>query len=91
MNHISAALERLRFAIYTLPNILSGRFIVPEIFQDEATPEVMCQALLNLVFDKDVKARQQKAFQTIHDRLRQNASEKLADALLPMLHAAPSP
>ena len=75
----------------SLPNILSGRFIVPEIFQDEATPEVLCQALLNLVFDKDVKARQQKAFQAIHDRLRQNASEKLADALLPMLHAAPSP
>jgi lipid-A-disaccharide synthase len=73
-----------------LPNILAGRFVVPEIFQDEATPEVLCQALLNLVFDKDVKARQEKAFQTIHDRLRQNAGEKLADALLPMLrrHAA---
>jgi lipid A disaccharide synthetase len=63
---------------------------VPEIFQDEATPEVLCQALLNLVFDKDVKARQVKAYQAIHDRLRQNATEKLAEALLPMLHVTPA-
>ena len=35
-------------AVVSLPNILSGRFIVPEIFQDEATPEVLGQALLNL-------------------------------------------
>jgi lipid-A-disaccharide synthase len=68
-----------------LPNILAGRFIVPEIFQDEATPEVLCQALLNLVFDKDVKARQEKAFQAIHDRLRQNTGARLTEALLPML------
>lgn len=74
-----------------LPNILAGRFVVPEIFQDEATPEVLCQALLNLVFDKEVKKRQEKAFLAIHERLRQNAAEKLAEALLPMLHAAPSP
>jgi lipid-A-disaccharide synthase len=72
-----------------LPNILAARFIVPEIFQHEATPEVLCQALLNLVSDKDVKARQEKAFQAIHDRLRQNASEKLAEALVPMLQSVP--
>jgi len=70
-----------------LPNILAGRFVVPEIFQDEATPEVLCQALLNLIFDKEVKARQQKAFLAMHEMLRQNASEKLAAALLPMLNA----
>jgi hypothetical protein len=45
--------------------------------------------LLNLVSDKDVKARQEKAFQAIHDRLRQNASEKLAEALVPMLESVP--
>jgi lipid-A-disaccharide synthase len=70
----------------SLPNVLAQRFIVPEIFQDEATPEVLCQALLNLMFDKDVKVRQEKAFQAIHDQLRQNASERLVEALLPLLH-----
>jgi len=75
----------------SLPNVLAGRFVVPEIFQDEATPEVLCQALLNLMFDKEVKARQEKAFVAMHERLRQNAGERLAEALLPMLHAAPSP
>src|SRR5262249_27122683 len=45
----------------SLPNILSGRFIVPEIFQEDAAPEVLCQALTNLVFDKQVKSRQLQA------------------------------
>ena len=31
------------------------------------------------------EARQEKAFQAIHDRLRQNAEQKIVDALLPML------
>jgi lipid-A-disaccharide synthase len=72
----------------SLPNILAGRFIVPEIFQDEATPEVLCQALLNFMFDKEVRERQGKVFQAIHERLRQNTSEKVVAALLPMLRAA---
>jgi len=70
----------------SLPNILARRFIVPEIFQDDATPEILCQALLNLILDNDVKARQERTFQLIHDELRQNTSEKLVEALLPMLH-----
>jgi lipid-A-disaccharide synthase len=74
----------------SLPNVLAGRFVVPEIFQDEATPEVLCQALLNLIFDKDVRARQEDAFQAIHDSLRQNAAKRLVDALLPMLQPAAS-
>jgi len=69
----------------SLPNILAGRFVVPEIFQDEATPEVLCQALVNQIFDKEVRARQKEAFQAIHASLRQNAGQKIMDALLPIL------
>jgi lipid-A-disaccharide synthase len=75
----------------SLPNILAGRFIVPEIFQDEATPEVLSQALVNLVGDKEVRLRQEREFQAIHDRLRQNAGERAVDALLPLLSNAQQP
>jgi lipid-A-disaccharide synthase len=37
-----------------LPNVLAGRFIVPEFIQDDATPENLAQALLNLYADKTV-------------------------------------
>src|SRR4029077_11818083 len=73
----------------SLPNILAGRFIVPEIFQDEATPEVLAQALVNQIGDKEVTARREREFQVIHDRLRQNAGERVVEALLPLLVEAP--
>jgi lipid-A-disaccharide synthase len=68
-----------------LPNILAGRFIVPEIYQDDATPEILAQALINQVNDKEVRARQEREFQAIHDRLRQNTAERAVEAVLPML------
>ena len=69
----------------SLPNVLAGRFVVPEIFQDEATAEVLAQALVNQIGDKEVRLRQEREFQSIHDRLRQNTGERVVEALLPML------
>lgn len=69
----------------SLPNTLAGRFVVPEIFQDEATPEVLAQALVNQIGDKEVRMRQERVFQDIHDSLRQNSSERAVEALLPLL------
>jgi len=58
---------------------------VPEIYQDDATPEILAQALINQVNDKEVRARQEREFQAIHDRLRQNTAERAVEAVLPML------
>ena len=69
----------------SLPNTLAGRFVVPEIFQDEATPEVLAQALVNLIGDKEVRLRQERVFQDIHNSLRQNTSERAMEAVLPLL------
>ena len=47
-------MKRKRYQPYFgLPNILCGRFVVPELMQEDATPENLAQALLNLVDDKD--------------------------------------
>jgi lipid-A-disaccharide synthase len=69
----------------SLPNILAGRFVVPEIFQDEATPAVLAQALVNQLGDKQVRMQQERAFLEIHRALRQNAGEKAVEAILPLL------
>jgi lipid-A-disaccharide synthase len=68
-----------------LPNILAGRFVVPEILQDDATPQNLAQALLNLVNNKNAVAELEEAFGAMHQTLRQNTAQKAASAILPYL------
>ncbi len=78
--------RRMRYQPWVgLPNILAGRFVVPEFLQEEATPENLAQALGNLVVDGQVKARLEALFAAMHRQLRQNADEKAADVILSML------
>ena len=68
-----------------LPNILAGRFVVPELLQEEATPEALARAVLAWFDDS---ARQQEAteeFRRQHLQLRQGAAGRIADAVLPYL------
>jgi lipid-A-disaccharide synthase len=68
-----------------LPNILAGRFVVPEILQDDATPQNLAQALLNLVNNKAAIAELEQTFTAMHHTLRQNTAQKAAAAILPFL------
>ncbi|MDP1635252.1 MAG: lipid-A-disaccharide synthase [Gallionellaceae bacterium] len=68
-----------------LPNVLAGKFIVPEILQDDATPENLAQALLNLVNNKNAVAELEQVFGTMHQTLRQDTGQKAAAAILPYL------
>jgi lipid-A-disaccharide synthase len=67
---------------YGLPNILAGRFVVPEFIQDDATPENLAQALLNQLRDKTVRARLEHLFTHLHHQLRQNTAERAAEVVL---------
>jgi lipid-A-disaccharide synthase len=71
-----------------LPNILAGKFVVPEILQDDATPENLAQALLNLVNNKHAVAELEQTFGAIHQVLRQDTARKAAAAILPYLKLA---
>ena len=64
-----------------LPNILAGEFIVPELLQEDATPENLAQALLNGYRDEPLRAKLKERFLTIHQSLRQNSAERIGDAL----------
>jgi lipid-A-disaccharide synthase len=70
-----------------LPNILCERFVVPELLQDDATPENLAQALLNLVNDSKAVAQLEQIFTELHLSLRQNTAQKAAAAILPYLPA----
>ena len=81
-------IKRKRYQPYCgLPNILCGRFVVPELIQEDATPENLTQALLNLLNDKDAVAQLEEIFHELHQTLRQNTAQKAATAILPYLPA----
>ncbi len=82
-------MRRMRYQPWVgLPNILAGRFVVPEFLQDEATPENLAQALGNLVGDAEVASRIEDAFTQIHQLLKQDTAEKAATAILSHLKPA---
>ena len=68
-----------------LPNILAGKFVVPEFIQDDATPENLAQALLNYYSDKRTCAQIGEVFRGIHLQLKQNTAEKAAKAVIDSL------
>lgn len=69
-----------------LPNILTGRFVVPEFLQDEASPDNLAQALGNLVEDQETSRRIAGVFTHLHEMLRLNSAERAADAVMPYLN-----
>ncbi len=68
-----------------LPNILAGEFVVPEFLQDAATPENLAQAVLDLLNDAPRRERIRQRFAGMLTELRQNTSQKAADAVMPYL------
>ncbi len=70
---------------YGLPNILAGGFVVPEFIQDDATPQNLAQALLNLLADTQVRSRLERRFAAMAASLSRGAARQAALAVLPML------
>ena len=71
-----------------LPNILAGRYVVPEFLQEDATPENLAQALGNLLVDRQARAAITRVFASVHRQLRQDTAQKAAGAVLPYLQKA---
>lgn len=68
----------------SLPNLLAGRKLVPELIQHEATPERLVAELLPLL---ERPQQQTDSFETIHHSLRRDASVQAAGAVLDLLRA----
>ena len=66
----------------SLPNLLAQRLLVPELLQDDATPQALAQTLLPLI---DGGEEQTRGFDEIHRTLRRDASNQAADAVLNLI------
>ena len=97
---VSAVTHRLvrllgfrRLEHFALPNLLAGRRIVPEFLQSDVRADVLGPALepyLDAGRGQGKDSGWYEEFRSIHERLRRNASERAAGAVLELLNAKPS-
>ncbi len=79
-------LKRMRYQPYVgLPNILAGKFLVPELLQDYATPQKLADAVARLLSDDAYLKEIKQEFTAIHQTLKQNSAKKAAAVILSYL------
>jgi lipid-A-disaccharide synthase len=88
---ISAMVFRrlLQQPFISLPNLLAGRKLVPEILQEDATPENLSVAVLSQINNHSMMAVLKKEFLDIHTTLKCDANERAAEAISDLLNKVP--
>lgn len=74
-------LKLVKSEFFAQPNLLAGRRVVPEYFQEEACPAVLGPAVLGQL-ERDDRADLVATFSGIHAALRRDASARAAEAIL---------
>ncbi len=87
---IVKALGLLRTTVYSLPNILAGRTVVPELMQDDCTPAALAQTLAPLLRARALPAETLLEFERIHASLRGDATHAAAAAIAELLAVEPA-
>lgn len=75
----------LKVSSVSLPNLLAGEVLVPEILQDAATPDALGPAVLRYFEDTQAATAVMGRFNEIHHELRQDASQQAAAAVLELI------
>jgi len=73
---------------FSQPNLLAGAALVPEFFQEAATPDHLAQALAHWLEHPDEITNLQREFAAMHTRLRCEGAERAAAEIAALL--APS-
>lgn len=74
----------VKLAHFSLPNLLAGRGMVPELLQHQVTPQALVDAML-----PQLSANRQallEKYRAIHQQIKCNASEKAAAAILQVIN-----
>ena len=65
-----------------LPNILAGEALVPELLQQDATPERLAEALLDMLNDRPRCDRLRERFAAMHASLKRDTPRLAAEAII---------
>ncbi len=72
---------------FSLVNLIGGRAIIPELLQDEVTPERIAQELIMLIKDQEVRATLQAGLKEVQEKLGgPGASDRTATIALQVLN-----
>ncbi len=71
----------LKQPFVSLPNLLAGKELVPELLQDKATPDNLAKASLKLMQNQDALKEIQQEFLVLHKGIRLNADQAAAQAI----------
>ena len=82
---IVTGLRMLQTNRYSLPNVLAGRDLVPELMQDACTPEKLADALLPSLSDRRAPLPLLAEYRHLHLELRRDASRSAAAAIAALL------
>jgi len=70
-----------------LPNILAGDFVVPELLQSNAKPELLCGALADWLGSPDRMRSVQETFRAMHAQLRRDTATLATHAVEKVLQS----
>ncbi|MCE5232137.1 MAG: lipid-A-disaccharide synthase [Mizugakiibacter sp.] len=77
---LARMLRLLKTDVFSLPNVLAGRRVVPELMQDACTPAALADAVLALLRDPAQAAAQVAEFERLHLLLKAGAADGAAGA-----------
>jgi lipid-A-disaccharide synthase len=81
-------MKRMKYQPWVgLPNILLRDFVVPELLQEQATPENLATAALDWLQNPARAAEVQARFHALHLELRRNTAKTATDAIAKILNA----
>jgi lipid-A-disaccharide synthase len=75
------ALRLLRTSVYSLPNILAGRTLVPELMQDACTPDALAAALAPALRNRHADPQLIAEFERLHETLLPPRADAAAAAV----------
>ena len=70
----------------SLPNLLANKFLVPELLQDQATPEKLSAAIMNYFENPEETQQLVDTFATMHGILKRDASVRAAAAIAKLIN-----
>jgi lipid-A-disaccharide synthase len=84
---IVMGLHMLEVNRYSLPNVLAGRDLVPELMQDACTPDALANALLPSLAERHPPLPLVAEYRHLHLELRRDASRSAAAAIAGLIAA----
>ena len=76
----------VKSAFFSLPNLLAGEKLVPELLQDEVRPEMLGPLILERLHDQQGRQELTVRYTEIHKSLQLGASDRAAEVLLTMIN-----